>query len=105
MQDGSGDAHERNARGAALVSLAALGGILALWPVTLGPLALPLYGLVARVRRACVLGTLLVAPYLAYSIMEALANPGARPFAIATLGAASLLFLSLIAWLRVSAPR
>jgi uncharacterized membrane protein len=105
MPDTSGSRLERNARSAALGSLIALTGILVLWhvsrysaataalalAVTLGPLVLPLYGLLARARRACVLGTLVVAPYLAYSIMEALANPGARSFAIATLGAASLL--------------
>jgi len=105
-----------NARTAALGSLAALAGVLVLWHlaryssgaaavalgVTLAPLALPLYGLLARSRRTCVVATLVVAPYFAYAIMEALANPGARSFAIATLGAASLLFLSLIAYLRVS---
>jgi uncharacterized membrane protein len=106
----------RNARAAALGCLAALGGILVLWHlarfstgtaalalgVTLAPLALPLYGLFRNSRRACVLSTLVVAPYLAYSITETLANPGARSYAIASLGAASLLFLSLIAYLRVS---
>ncbi len=99
----------------ALASVAALAGVLVLWHlrrfsagtaafalgVTLPPLALPLYGLLRGSRRACVLSTLLVAPYLAYAIMETLANPGARSYAIATLGATSLLFLSLIAFLRV----
>ena len=106
----------RNARVAALGSLAALAAVLVLWHlqrfsagtavlalgVVLAPLALPLHGLLRGSRRACVLATLVVAPYLAYAIMEALANPGARSYAIATLGAASLLFLSLVAWLRAS---
>ncbi len=82
----------RNVRGVALGSLAALAGVLLLWHlrrfstgtaafalgVTVPPLALPLYGLLRSSRRACVLSTLLVAPYLAYAIMETLANPGAR---------------------------
>ena len=110
------DSSLRNAHRAALGSLAALAAVLVLWHlarystgtaalslgVTLAPLTLPLYGLLRGSRRACVLATLVVAPYLAYAIMEALANPGARSYAIATLGAASLLFLSLIAYLRVS---
>ena len=106
----------RNARSAALACLAALAAVLVLWHlarfstgtaimalgVTLAPLAVPLYGLLWNSRRACVLATLVVAPYLAYAITESLANPGARSYAIASLGAASLLFLSLIAYLRVS---
>ena len=108
----------RNAHRAALASLAALAAVLVLWHlaryssgtaalslgVTILPLALPFYGLLRRSRRACVLSTLVIAPYLAYAIMEALANPGARSYAIATLGAASLLFLSLVAWLRCAGP-
>ena len=112
------DSSLRKAHRAALASLAALAAVLVLWHlarysagtaalslgVTLLPLALPLYGLLRRSRRACVLSTLVIAPYLAYAIMEALANPGARSYAIATLGAASLLFLSLVAWLRCAGP-
>jgi uncharacterized membrane protein len=105
---------ERNARAAALACVVALGCVLALWHVArysggtamlalvvlLTPLALPGYGLLARQRRPVVLGTLLIAPYLAYGLMETFANAGARAYAFASLGASALLFLSLIAWLR-----
>jgi hypothetical protein len=44
----------------------------------------------------------LTTPYLAYGMMEALANPGARMFAAALLMASFLLAVSLVASLRVS---
>ena len=45
---------------------------------------------------------LVLAPYLAYGLMEWMANPGARPFALATLATMFVAFASIIAWLRAS---
>lgn len=112
--DSNAPAAERNARAAALACLLALCSVLVLWHVSrysagaaalalivlLAPLALPVYGLLAGRRRPVVLGTLAIAPYLGYGLMEAFANEGARSFAVASLGASALVFLTLIAWLR-----
>ena len=113
-QGSSASAAERNARAAALGCILALACVLVLWHVTrysagtaafalivlLAPLALPAHGLLARRRRPVVLGTLAIAPYLGYGLMEAFANEGARSFAVASLGASVIVFLTLIAWLR-----
>ncbi len=102
-------------RVAAVACLVTLCGVLVLWHLTrysagtaalalivlLSPLSLPAYGLLLRRRRPVVLGTLAIAPYLGYGLMEAFANEGARSFALASLGASTLLFLTLIAWLRI----
>jgi uncharacterized membrane protein len=72
--------------------------------VTLLPLAMPLRGLLGSVRRTYRWAPLVLAPYLAYGLMEWIANPGARPFALATLAVAFAAFASIVAWLRVSGP-
>jgi uncharacterized membrane protein len=70
--------------------------------VTLLPLTLPLRGLIDGTRRTYRWAPLVLAPYLAYGLMEWIANPGARPFALATLATMFVAFASVIAWLRAS---
>jgi len=55
-------------------------------------------------RRRHAWATLVTAPYLAYGLMEMLANPGARPFAAALVLSSFALFVALTAYLRVSRP-
>lgn len=69
------------------------------------PWLAPLRGLLRADRRTYAATTLLTLPYLAYGLMETLANPGARAFAGATVFVAFALFVALIAFLRVSRPR
>jgi uncharacterized membrane protein len=64
----------------------------------------PLRGLLRADRRTYAATTLLTLPYLAYGLMESLANPGARAFAGTTIFVAFALFVALIAFLRVSRP-
>ena len=68
-------------------------------------LGLRLRGLLRAERRTYAATTLLTLPYLAYGLMETLANPGARAFAGTTVFVAFALFVALIAFLRVSRPR
>jgi uncharacterized membrane protein len=71
-----------------------LGALLSWLPLLLG---------ISRKRAsALMLSLLLTTPYLAYGMMEALANPGARAFAAALLLVSFLLAISLVASLRVS---
>jgi uncharacterized membrane protein len=56
-------------------------------------------------RRRHAWATLLTAPYLAYGMMEILANPGARTYAAGLVLSAFLLFVALTAFLRLSRPR
>lgn len=72
--------------------------------ITAVPLALPLRGLSKGVRRTYRWAPLLLAPYMAYGLMEWIANPGARPFALATLVTTFVAFASIVAWLRASGP-
>jgi uncharacterized membrane protein len=48
---------------------------------------------------------LLTTPYLGYALMEVLANPGARPFAAATVFVSFALAVALVAALRISRRR
>ena len=68
--------------------------------------AAPWLALAPRLARgsadAHLLGLLLTTPYLGYALMEVLANPGARPFAAATLFIAFALAVALVAGLRLS---
>lgn len=56
-------------------------------------------------RRRHAWATLLTAPYLAYGMMEMLANAGARAFAAGLVLSAFALFVALTAFLRLSRPR
>jgi uncharacterized membrane protein len=66
------------------------------------PLWLCLPKLRAGHRRTYAWLTLILVPYLVLSMTEAIANPGARAWAGATLFAAFALFVGLIGFLRVS---
>jgi uncharacterized membrane protein len=55
-------------------------------------------------RRRYLVATLLTVPYLAYGLMEVLANPGARRYAGALVLLAFALFVALLAFLRLSRP-
>jgi len=68
------------------------------------PLALPLPGIVRLRRRAFAWATLCVTPCLIYGTTEAIANPPARLVAGAILVASLALFVSLVAYLRVTRP-
>ncbi len=55
-------------------------------------------------RRRYLIATLLTAPYLAYGLMEVLANPGARRYAGTLVLLAFAVFVALLAFLRLSRP-
>jgi uncharacterized membrane protein len=55
-------------------------------------------------RRRYLVATLLTVPYLAYGLMEVLANPGARRYAGALVLLAFAAFVALLAFLRLSRP-
>jgi uncharacterized membrane protein len=100
----------------ALLLTAALVGVLAGWhasrlsaatalvavAVTIAPWLAVLPGLLGARRRAYQGAAILTAPYLAYGLMEVLANPGARAWAGATVLVAFALFVSLVHALRAS---
>lgn len=106
------------ARGVVLALVGMLCAVLVAWHVSrystptallaslvlVVPWALPLRGLLGGNRRTYALTTMIVPLYVAYALMEVLANPGARAYAgaVALLGFA--LFFALIAFLRVSRP-
>lgn len=106
------------ARGLALALVGILCVVLVVWhadrytprtaamvlAVALLPWLAPLRGLLRGERRTYAATTLLTLPYLAYGLMEVLANPGARAFAGATVFVAFALFVALVAFLRVSRP-
>lgn len=106
------------ARRAVLALVALLCGVMVVWHVArysprtaalvlalaLLPWLGPLRGLLRGERRTYAATTLLTLPYLAYGVMESLANPGARGFAGATVFTSFALFVALVAYLRVSRP-
>lgn len=108
----------RRARSLVFALVAALCAVLIAWhavrftpktatfvlAVALVPWLLPLRGLLAGDRRTYAATTLLTLPYLAYGLMEVLANPGARVYAGATVFLAFALFVALVAYLRLSRP-
>jgi uncharacterized membrane protein len=55
-----------------------------------------------RTRHAEIYAILMIAPYLAYGLMEAVANPGARTQAEGLIALLSLLFIALVGDLRLS---
>lgn len=109
----------RGARGLVIALVGALCAVLVAWHVerftprtatfvlalALVPWLLPLRGLLAGNRRTYAATTLLTLPYLAYGLMEVLANPGARIYAGVTVFLAFALFVALVAYLRISRPR
>ena len=66
------------------------------------PLALPLPGLLRGNQRTSAWATLCVTPYLIYGLTETIANPATRPTAATILFASLLLFVLLVAQLRVA---
>lgn len=82
----------RYSTGAALIASAAL---VLPW-LALAP------GLFAPRRRSYQAAAILTAPYLAYGLMEVLANPGARAYAGASVLVAFALFVALVHALRAS---
>ncbi len=70
--------------------------------VLVTPWLLLLPGLINARRKYYQFGTILCAPYLAYGLMEVLANPGARVFAGATVLGGFALFVALVHALKVA---
>jgi uncharacterized membrane protein len=68
------------------------------------PLWIPVPWLLRQNRKAYAAYTLCVIPYLIVGITEAVANPQWRPWAAFVLCVAFLLFVGLIAYLRVTRP-
>ena len=56
-------------------------------------------------RRRLVASTLLLSPYLAYGLMDWVANPGAKGYALSLVLIAAALFMTVIVYLRLSQPR
>jgi uncharacterized membrane protein len=55
--------------------------------------------------RSAMAGLLLTTPFIGYGLMEVLANPGARPWAAATVFVGFALAVTLVALLRLTRPR
>jgi len=68
------------------------------------PLTLPLSGIVQHRRRTFAWATLCVTPYFVYGMTEVIANPRVRVLAGAILIASLALFVSLVAYLRLTRP-
>jgi uncharacterized membrane protein len=75
---------------------------LVLLGVSLPPWLVVTTALWRRARHAQIYAILLIAPYLAYGLMEAVANPGARARAEGFIALLSLLFIALVCDLRFS---
>lgn len=69
------------------------------------PLLAPLTGLIRSQRRTYAWATLCVIPYFIVGITEAIANPASRSWSGSCLALSLLLFVSLIAYLRVTRPK
>ena len=78
-------------------------GLLSLTAVL--PWCVLLPGLWRGLRRAALWSILLTSPYLAYGLMEMLANPGARILAAAQVLLSFAVFAAAIAHLRVTRPQ
>jgi uncharacterized membrane protein len=106
-------------RRAVLVNIALLAVCVAIaalrtgaWPhglvlagALVAPLALPLSGIVQHRRRTFAWATLCVTPYFIYGATEVIANPRVRVLAGAILVASLALFVSLVAYLRLTRAR
>jgi uncharacterized membrane protein len=55
-------------------------------------------------RTQHVAATLLLSPYLAYGLMDWVANPGAKGYALSLVLIATALFMAVIVYLRLSRP-
>ena len=73
--------------------------------VLTAPLWAPLRGFLRRTRRTYAWATLCVIPYFILGVTEAIANPQRRIWAALCLALALILFVTLILYLRASAPR
>jgi uncharacterized membrane protein len=71
----------------------------------LPPLLFPLRGIARGDRRTHAWATLCVVPAFVYGLTEVVANPGTRPLAAMVLGTSLLLFVALVAYLRVTRPQ
>jgi len=69
------------------------------------PLWAPLRGFLRRTRRTYAWATLCVIPYFILGVTEAIANPQRRVWPALCLALALTLFVTLILYLRASAPR
>ena len=115
----SNDAVARRTRSAVASTIAALILALVAWRVRTGfsvgdvvlivvltlPLVIAMPRLWAGHRRTYAWMTLAITPYLIVAITEAVANPLQRAWAAVCLAIAFLLFVLLIAYLRVTRPR
>lgn len=79
-------------------------GELVLIAVLTSPLLIAIPKLLAGNRRAYAWMTLAITPYIVVAITEAVANPASRVWAGLCLASAFLLFVLLIAYLRVTRP-
>ena len=78
------------------VSTVVLGTLL------LGPLALPVPGIVRRDRRAYAWATLCLTPHFVYGLTELVANPALRSVAAVMLLLSLALMLALVGYLRLT---
>ena len=72
--------------------------------VLVGPLLLPLKGLLGGDRRTHAWATLCIAPCFVYGITETIANDSVRAIAAAILIASLAHFVALVAYLRITRP-
>ncbi len=76
-----------------------------MWTLVLtAPLWIPLAWLLRRHRKTYAIFTLCVIPYLIVGLTEAIANPTWRDWAALVICVSFVLFVSLIAYLRVTRP-
>ena len=68
--------------------------------LTVAPLAAPLPGLLARRQRSYRWAPLTLAPAMTWSLTELVANPAARPYALAAGLLAFAALAAIVAWLR-----
>lgn len=68
--------------------------------LAVAPLAAPLPGLLAQRRRTYRWAPLTLAPAMTWSLTEMVANPAARPFAVAAGVFAFAALAAIVAWLR-----
>lgn len=79
-------------------------GSLVMAAVLVAPLALPLPGIAHGQRRTFAWAALCVTPYFIYGATEVIANPQVRLASGAILIASLALFVSLVAYLRLTRP-
>jgi uncharacterized membrane protein len=67
-----------------------------------GPLAIAVPGMLARIRRTYAWATLCITPHFIYALTEIVANPSIRVFAAAILVLSLALVVALVAYLRLT---